>query len=312
MHEPVPGLNTRIAIVSNPRSGSAPQNEALSAALRAAGVTATMLSAPRGAAFEPWLAQQASRYDVLVAVGGDGTVSTVARAAVKAKKTLAVIPTGTRNHFARDAGIPLELDRAVAVLAQGRQQCIDAGIVNGRLFLNNVSLGNYPRMVRRRAKLEGFGIAHRIAGAMASARTWWTLRNVTASLSVDGINLLRRSPFIVVANGRYVLSGLELSRREQINDGCLSLYVAPPTGRLGALALPLRALTGMLSRQPQFETYGAATITATVGAITAAAIDGEVCQLESPLTFNICRQALRVLLPPFDFAQRGPEPAEAP
>lgn len=297
MHESVAGPNRRIAVIANPRSGSAPQHEALTAALHNAGVTATVLHVPQGGAFEPWLDQHASRYDVLVAAGGDGTVSTVARVAVKARKAMAIIPAGTRNHFARDAGIPLELDRAAAVLVHGHQQCIDAGIVNGRLFLNNVSLGNYPWMVKRRTALERRGLAHRIAGAIASARTWWSLRNVTASLNVDGINLLRRSPFIVVANGNYTLSGLELSRREQINDGRLSLYVAPSTGRLGALALPLRALTGLLEQHHQFETYGAATITASLGARAMAAIDGEVCELESPLTFNICRQALRVLLP---------------
>ena len=90
----------------------------------------------------------------MVAAGGDGTVSAVAAAVARAGKTLAVIPTGTLNHFARDAGIPTELAQAMARAWHGRERAVDVGFVNGRIFLNNVSLGSYPRMVHERDALE--------------------------------------------------------------------------------------------------------------------------------------------------------------
>jgi diacylglycerol kinase family enzyme len=80
-----------------------------------------------------------------------------------------------------------------------------------------------------------------VAAAIAIARTWWHLRKLTAAMSIDSREIVRHSPFIVVGNGGYVLSGLSLGQREEISDGRLSLYVAPSTGRIGVLSLPFRA-----------------------------------------------------------------------
>jgi len=130
------------------------------------------------------------------------------------------------------------------------------------------------------------------------ARTWWRLRKLTAMLAIDGQRVLRRSPFIVVGNGSYLLSGFSLGRREQIDDGRLSLYVAPSTGRIGVLSLPFRALAGRLEEYERFETFCAERITATFrhGRIETG-IDGEVRVLQSPLNFEVRRGALRVLVP---------------
>jgi diacylglycerol kinase family enzyme len=95
-----------------------------------------------------------------------------------------------------------------------------------------------------------------------------------------------------------VLSGFALTRRHHISDRRLSLYVAPRAGRLGALSLPLRAQLGTLERYEQFETISATEITIALGQRRVlAAIDGEVCELESPLRFAVKPGALGVLLP---------------
>lgn len=287
-----------IAIIRNANSGTAPDVEQLELALATAGVTADVLNAPSGAAFGEWIAERAAQYDVLAAAGGDGTVSTVAAAAAKAGKTLAVIPAGTLNHYARDAGIPTELDQALAVIAGGVTRLVDIGTVNGRYFLNNVSLGNYPLMVEARAVLERRGRSRRVAAVMASATTWWRLRNVAARLDVDGRALLRRSPFIVVSNGEYVVSGLSLGSREELAGGALTLYIAPRSGRLGVLSLPVRALAGTLEAHEQFEILRATRITGDLGRHPVhVAIDGEAQVLTSPLEFTIHARALRLMVP---------------
>lgn len=288
----------RMVIVRNPRSGSALDLATLRQALHDAGVSADLVETPDGPGFEEWIERLAGSHDVIAAAGGDGTVSSVAAAVARAHKTLAVIPTGTLNHFARDAGIPTDLAAAVALLRTGRPGAVDVGTVNDRLFLNNVSLGSYPRMVDERTRLERRGRSRRIAAMVAVARTWWRLRSVTAALTVDGRDLVRRSPFIVVGNGRYVLSGFALSRRHRLTDHQLSLYVAPRAGRLGALSLPMRALWGTLDRYEQFETLHACEITIALGQRRVlAGIDGEVRECESPLRFAVRPGALRVLLP---------------
>jgi len=288
----------RVVVVRNPRSGSALDTATLRQALDGAGVSADIVDILNGHEFEAWIDRLAGRYEVIAAAGGDGTVSSVAAPVARAHKTLAIIPTGTLNHFARDAGIPTTLDAAVALLRTGRPAAVDLGVVNDRFFLNNVSLGSYPKMVDERTALERRGHSRRMAAMVAVARTWWRLRSVTAALTVDGRDLIRRSPFIVVGNGSYVLSGFALSRRQHLGNHQLSLYVAPRAGRLGALSLPIRALLGTLDRYEQFETLLGNVLTITLSQQRVlTGIDGEVRELESPLHFAIRRGALQVLLP---------------
>jgi diacylglycerol kinase family enzyme len=287
-----------VAVVRNPRSGSALDTAILQQALDSAGVRADIVDIPAVLAFDDWIGRLASQYEVIAVAGGDGTVSSVAAAVSRAKKILAIIPTGTMNHFARDAGIPTTLDAAAALLRIGRAGAVDVGVVNGRFFLNNVSLGSYPLMVDARTALQRRGHSRRLAAIVAVARTWWRLRSVTAALTIDGRDLVRRSPFIVVGNGSYVLSGFDLSRREHLANHRLSLYVAPRAGRLGALSLPIRALVGTLDRYEQFESLRASAITITLSQRhVLAGIDGEVRELESPLQFAVRPAALQVLLP---------------
>jgi diacylglycerol kinase family enzyme len=291
-------LRSRLAVVRNPQSGTATDATAIENALSAAGLTARIIDSPHGSGAEAAFDGIAAEHDVVVAAGGDGTVSAVAAAVAKAGKTLAIIPAGTLNHFARDAGIPAKLDAAVAVIANGRERAFDVGVVNGRVFLNNVSIGSYPRMVHERNALEARGRSRPVAAALAIARTWVHLHKLTARMSIDDREIVRRSPFIVIGNGSYVLSGFSLGRREEISDGRLSLYVAPSTGRIGVLSLPFRALAGRLEEYERFETICARKITATFRhRRIETGIDGEVRVLESPLDFEVRRGALRVLVP---------------
>jgi diacylglycerol kinase family enzyme len=289
---------SRLAVIRNPHSGTATNAAAIEKALSAAGLTAKIIDSPHESGAEAAFDRIAAEHDVLVAAGGDGTVSAVAAAVARAGKTLAIIPAGTLNHFARDAGIPTDLDKAIAVIAAGRERAFDVGVVNEHMFLNNVSLGSYPRMVHERDGLEERGRSRPVAAAIAIARTWWHLRKLTAAMSIDGREIVRRSPFIVVGNGSYVLSGFSLGQREEISDGRLSLYVAPSTGRIGVLSLPFRALSGRLEEYERFETICARKITATFRhRRIETGIDGEVRVLESPLDFEVRRGALRVLVP---------------
>ena len=288
---------SRLAVIRNPASGSAVDRATLAKAFAAAGLRAHIVDL-RNRDEAGALDAIAPEYDAFVAAGGDGTVSAVAAAAARSGKPLAIVPTGTFNHFARDAGVPVQIDQAIAIIRIGVTRAIDIGVVNDRLFLNNVSLGNYPRMVDVREALERRGRSRTVATTMAVAKTWWQLRKLTASLSVDERTMLRRSPFFVIGNGAYTLSGFSLGKRDTVSGGRLSLYIAPATGRLGVLTLPLRALIGTLERHEQFETMTACRITAMFNhRRVTAAIDGEVRELQTPLEFSIRSNALRLLVP---------------
>src|SRR5262245_43796477 len=88
-----------------------------------------------------------SDHEIIIAGGGDGTISAVASEVIKTNKTLGVLPLGTLNHFSKDLQIPQNLEEAIKTIANGHVKEIDVGEVNGRIFLNNSSLGLYPRIV---------------------------------------------------------------------------------------------------------------------------------------------------------------------
>src|SRR5439155_15163527 len=105
---------------------------------------------------------------ILVAGGGDGTVNALAGAVVGRDVRFGVLPLGTLNHFAKDLGIPLDLAAAVDVVLDGRVQSVDVGEVNGRVFINNTSIGVYPRIVELRNRHRGSGMAKWAAALWAT------------------------------------------------------------------------------------------------------------------------------------------------
>ncbi|MEO5896831.1 MAG: diacylglycerol kinase family protein, partial [Vicinamibacterales bacterium] len=221
----------------------------------------------------------------------------VAAAALAKNKVLAVIPAGTLNHFARDTGIPLKLEDSVALLTSGDVAIVDVGFVNGHMFLNNASIGAYPRMVRERTQARQRGWPRLAASAKAIVSTWLSLRNFRLRLQVGELELVRRSPLVVVGNGEYEVDGLRVGTRRAVSDGMLSVYVAPHSDRLDALALPFRVLMGRIERDPTFESWRGSTIEMDLHRPVSIALDGEVMTLPSPLRFSVKPRALRVIVP---------------
>ena len=287
-----------ITIVLNTTSGTADAAQGrLEEALARAQVDAE-ISAVTGPGVAAAAERAAGEGRTLVAAGGDGTVSTVASAAAGAGVPFGVVPLGTLNHFARDAGIPADVDEAVGVIAAGRSRPLDAGEVNGRRFLNNLSLGFYVRIVREREVQQQRGRRKWTAFAIGLARAWVRYRTMTVRLEVDGAPLVRRTPFVFVGNGAYQAEGLDVGKRTSISGGRLSIYIAPECGRFDLLALSLRAIAGRLTPDVKLEAFTASTLTIeTASSRVTAAIDGELIVLRPPLTCVSQPGVLQTLLP---------------
>ncbi len=243
--------------------------------------------------------QAASRHDLLVAAGGDGTVSVVAGVAVSTGSSLGVLPMGTLNHFAKDVGLPLELEKAVEAIVAGRVHQVDVGEVNGRIFVNNSSVGLYPRMVWEREAEQRRGHRKWAAFGIAMLNTWRNYRLTAARLDVDGSATSVRTPFIFVGNNNYTAEGFRLGGRSRLDQGRLSIFVAPECGRFEILSLPVRALTGRLQIDARpFLGFQADTVTVDVTyRRISVALDGEVAMLAPPLVYRIRPRALKVMVP---------------
>jgi diacylglycerol kinase family enzyme len=236
---------------------------------------------------------------LVVAGGGDGTMSAVAACVAGTGARLGVLPMGTLNHFAKDLGIPLELDGAIDVIAGGRELAADMGEVNGRLFINNSSLGLYPDIVldreRQRQRLGRGKWAALLAASVHAARRYPVL---SLQIEVDGKPMQRRSAFVFIGNNDYRMEGFEIGERRCLSAGKLSLYVTQRTGRFGLLRLALRALVGRLRQASDFDMLAAESLVVhTAHRRMRVAADGEVTLMETPLHYRVRPGALRVVVP---------------
>lgn len=236
---------------------------------------------------------------VIVAGGGDGTVNAVAAELVGSASALGVLPLGTLNHFARDAGIPLQLEEAIAVVARGHRVKVDVGEVNCHIFLNNSSLGLYPAIVHERQKQQ-----RRFGRRKWSAALWATLAALRRfpflhlRLTTGSRELACRTPFVFIGNNEYTMEGLSIGGRTALDQGQLSIYLAHEPGRLSLLRFAFRALFGRLAQARDFDVLLVENMTIeTRRRHLRVAIDGEVRTMETPLSYRLRRAALTIIAP---------------
>ena len=237
-------------------------------------------------------------YQTIVAGGGDGTVSAVAGVLAGTRKTLGVLPLGTLNHFAKDLQLPLDIDGAMETIMAGRTVQVDVVEVNGRTFINNSSLGLYPRIVKEREKQQqlGWGKWPAFVWAAITVLRRYPLLNVR--LSLDGKQLARRTPFVFIGNNEYEMEGFNIGRRACLDKGELSLYITHRTGRLGLLRLAVRALLGGLRNERDFTALRTREIwIETRHPRLHVAFDGETTIMVPPLHYRVRPGALRVIVP---------------
>lgn len=235
---------------------------------------------------------------MVVAGGGDGTINAVASVLAGTETWLGVLPLGTLNHFAKDLKIPLDLDEAVANVVHNKASKVDVGEVNGRIFLNNSSLGIYPDIVRDREQQQrhlGRGKWPAFGRALFAALRRFPFLSVR--LKINGAEHLRRTPFVFIGNNEY-LQGLTLGARERLDSGKLCLYVAQKPTRLGLLRYALHALFGKLQAARDFDVLSATALEIeTRHHHLRVATDGEVTLMKPPLCYRSRASALNVITP---------------
>lgn len=231
-----------------------------------------------------------------VAAGGDGTIHHVVQSLVNnPDATLAVIPVGTYNHFARDLGIPLDWRAALDIALNGTTQVIDAARVNDRYFVNNVSLGLYPELVARREE-RGRDYPRWKARLWAFYATMNKYPHATFTVETEHHHEVIRSHVFMVSNNSYDLSRIGIEApRAALTEGRLSVYWLPHIPRLALFRFIARYLAGRMHDAPGFRSFRTSRLLVQsnhphlhVG------IDGEVYTLDTPLVIMTVPQSLQV------------------
>ncbi len=213
---------------------------------------------------------------VLGMAGGDGSLSAVAQVAIERDLPFVCIPWGTRNHFAIDVG--LDADDPLATLAafrDGVERRIDVGRLGEQVFLNNVSLGVYARLVHRRERRRQRGETFaRLRALLISLKD----RRRTERFVVDGQPV--RASVLLVSNNEYRLDLFSIGVRDRVDEGTLAIYAAHGLRRLRWTERKTESVRIESRRNP-----------------THAAVDGEPALLDSPVELRVEPGALRLLVP---------------
>ena len=234
----------------------------------------------------------------LIVGGGDGTVSAASSALVGTETRLGILPLGTLNHFARDLGIPTDLDEAAELIASGKERRVDVGEMNEHIFINNSAIGLYPLMVvDRDLQRRTLGRSKRLAMIVASLRTLVRFNHHRLTLTVNEERTGRvDTPLLLVGNNDYRTDIAAPGARERLDGGELCVFVMRKKTRRGLIAASVRALFNRTRHDDMVRLDGIERLrVASHRSQFAVSLDGEVVRATPPLDYKIRKKALRVI-----------------
>jgi diacylglycerol kinase (ATP) len=227
----IPGMK-KYKLIANPAAGRGKAREAIR--------QVTALFKARGAVFDleltkaPKQAAEIARrslgdFDVIVAVGGDGTVNEIVPAMLFSSKPLGIIPTGSGNDFIKSLGIPNNIEAAVDIVLQGETRIIDAGKINGTYFANGVGIG-FDAAVNRAS----YEIDNSKRGLWlylcALVRTLGRFDPVPVRITMNGGIVEQEIFLLTIGNGTTCGGGFKLTPHAKVDDGLLDVTVVKPLG----------------------------------------------------------------------------------
>ncbi|RJE81243.1 diacylglycerol kinase family protein [Paracoccus sp. JM45] len=249
----------------------------------------------------PALARQVASegFDLVIAAGGDGTQSAVAGALAGTDTVMGVLPGGTFNYFARDLGVGADLDSALETLLDGRVQPTHVGDINDLVFLNNVSFGAYPHILKTREGIYKRWGRSRIAAYWSVMVAMRRLRSPMQLVArVDGQDMQFTSALVFVAHSAYQLDSFGLEGADAIRQGQFAVLIAKARQPMPLMRSALRLAVGHSAKNSDFDLIITDHLKMTTPKRRQlVAHDGEKTVLHSPFDLKVRHDALKVLLP---------------
>lgn len=238
-------------------------------------------------------------FDLIVALGGDGTQAGVAAALNGTQAVMGVLPGGTFNYFAREHGVGETLDEALATLLNGRIAEVSLGEINGRIFLNNTSFGAYPEILERRESIYKRWGRSRIAAywsvlvALANLRRPLQLR-----AQCSGEARSYRTSLAFVARSAFQLKTFGLDGAEAVARDQFALFIAHAQTPMALIGAALRLAFGQTARDSDFDLIEAESIEIETRPQTRLiARDGEKERMSGPFRLRVLPRALKIVVP---------------
>ena len=236
----------------------------------------------------------AEKFDVLFAVGGDGTVHEIGKRLIGKPLALAVIPTGSGNGFARHIGFHLDPATNIAGCRDAKVIAIDTAEVNGQPFIGVMGVGFDASIAHRFETIAARGFRTYLRVGLSELRAFQPERY---ELTIDGETLHERATVIAIANTAQYGNNMRIAPRASVRDGRLDLTLVREVSVIGAMAITARTFAGTLtaSRTVLTRQFREAMIRREHDG--PAHLDGEPVLLPRELHIRVRPESLNVLVP---------------
>lgn len=239
---------------------------------------------------------------VVIAAGGDGTLSAVAQVVHGSGLPFGVLPQGTFNYFGRTYGIAQDTELATTCLLHAQPQAVQVGLVNDKLFLINASLGLYPTLLEdREAYKQRYGRSRWVAIWSALVTLMRAHRQLTLQIEHEGQFHTLRTPTIVIGNNALQLEQIGIDDLAALDQGQLVAMGTKPISTWGMYGLVLRGWLSRLGDAEHVFSFGFKRLVVRIAKRkrrVKVALDGEIYWLSTPLEFKVSEQPLLLLVPP--------------
>lgn len=250
----------------------------------------------RGHATEIARSSAEDGYDIVYAVGGDGTVNEVMNGLIGTKSALAVLPVGSGNDFARSLGISENIEEAIRQSMSGNRKLIDVGIINGRHFINISSVGFDAEVVlatQNFKKLLFSGSAAYVAGLIS---TIFTNKPRHVKISVDGNCFEKCILLAAVANGKYYGGGMMAAPDAVMDDGKFDVCIIEKVAKIKMLFLFPKFMKGEHKAFKEVSFLKSEKVEIESQDPIAINVDGEVFK-DTRVCFDIVKNGLYMAVP---------------
>lgn len=236
--------------------------------------------------------------DIVVAVGGDGTVNETASGLLHSEGRLGIVPGGSGNGVARSFRIPLNQEESIRFLSRPQSRFVDVGMVNGRCFVGVCGTG-YDALVGR--KFQEFGVRGPLPYFLIGAKEFFQYKSCPYILTIDGKEYSRNALIIAIANTREYGNGAIIAPTADPQDGLLDVCLIDSASKTKVLKMLPMLFNGTINKSPHyFHWRGAEIRVKSTGDEIYFHRDGEPDKNISELHIHIDKGALQICAPPVE------------
>ncbi len=231
-------------------------------------------------------------YDIVVSVGGDGTVNEIIQGIVNSDIKLGIIPAGSGNDLARSIGIPKDIHSALSLILESNVRKVDVGRANGKYFINVAGIGFDVEVLKQLESIRKY-FSGTLAYVLSVLKTLISYKFMNVILILDDQQIEREILVLAIGNGKYYGGGMMITPSALVDDGYFDICIINKLSKLRILKLFPTIFKGTHVNEPEVECFRAKRVKI-VSEDISVNCDGEIIG-QTPICFSIADFKLNLI-----------------